>query len=104
ALIKMGVQPQEKIALISTANRYEWNVMDMGILQAGAVDVPVYPTISSSDYEFIFNDAEVTYCFLSDRDLYEKVIKIKDKVPSLKEIYIFEEDSEVKNWKEVLKE
>lgn len=103
ALIEMGVEPQEKIALISTTNRYEWNVMDIGILQTGAVNVPVYPTISSEDYDYIFNDSEVTYCFVSDRALYDKVAKIKDNVASLKEIYIFEEEEGIKNWKEVLK-
>ncbi len=103
ALIEMGVQPQEKIALISSTNRYEWNVMDIGIMQAGAVNVPVYPTISSEDYDYIFNDAEVTYCILSDRELYDKVIKIKDNVASLKEIYIFNEEEGIKNWKELLK-
>ncbi len=103
ALLKMGVQEQEKIALISTTNRHEWNIMDIGILQIGAVDVPVYPTISSEDYEYIFNDAEVTYCFLSDRELYDKVKKIKDKVPTLKEVYIFDEEEGITNWKEILK-
>ncbi|HAD95783.1 MAG TPA: long-chain fatty acid--CoA ligase [Cryomorphaceae bacterium] len=103
ALLKMGVKEQEKIALISSTNRHEWNIMDIGILQIGAVNVPVYPTISSEDYEYIFNDAEVTYCFLSDRELYDKVAKIRDKVPSLKEIYIFNEEEGIKNWKEVLK-
>lgn len=103
ALIEMGVQPQEKIALISSTNRYEWNIMDMGILQAGAVNVPVYPTISSEDYNYIFNDAEVTYCFVSDRELYDKVIAIKDKVPTLKEIFIFNEEKGIRNWREVLK-
>ena len=103
ALIEMGVQPQEKIALISSTNRYEWNIMDMGILQAGAVNVPVYPTISSEDYNYIFNDAEVTYCFVSDRELYDKVIAIKDSVPSLKEIFIFNEEDDIRNWRELIK-
>lgn len=102
ALIEMGVQPDEKIALISSTNRYEWNIMDMGILQAGAVNVPVYPTISSEDYNYIFNDAEVTYCFVSDRELYDKVAAIKDSVPTLKEIFIFNEEAGIRNWKELL--
>lgn len=103
ALIEMGIQPQDKVALISSTNRWEWNVMDIGILQTGAVNVPVYPTISREDYEYIFNDCGVKYCFVSDMDLFHKVNDIKDKVASLKEIYIFEEEKGVKNWKEVLK-
>lgn len=102
ALIEMGIEPQDKIALISSSNRYEWNVMDIGIMQTGAVNVPVYPTISSEDYNYIFNDSEVKYCFVSDRELYDKVAKIKDEVNSLKEIFIFNEEEGIRNWKEVL--
>ena len=102
ALIDMGVAPGEKIALISTTNRWEWNVMDIGILQAGAVDVPVYPTISEKDYEYIFGHAEVKYCFVSDEELYTKVSHIKDKVPTLQDIFIFDEAEGMTNWKEVL--
>lgn len=101
-LLRMGVKPQEKIALISSTNRFEWNILDMATLQIGAVNVPVYPTISSEDYKFIFNDAGVTYCFLSDRELFDKVDKIKNEVPTLKEIYIFNEEEGIKSWKEVL--
>lgn len=102
-LLRMGVKPQDKIALISSTNRFEWNILDIGTLQVGAVNVPVYPTISSEDYKFIFNDAGVSYCFLSDKELYDKVAKIKADVPSLKEIFIFDEEEGIKSWKEVLK-
>lgn len=100
ALIDFGINPGEKIALISTANRWEWNVMDIGILQAGAVDVPVYPTISEADYEYIFNDAEVRLCFVSDRDLYDKVNHVKGRVPSLQEIYLFDKEDGLPHWQE----
>ena len=72
-LLKLGIKPGDKIALITTASRTEWAVMDLGIAQIGAVSVPVYPTISPEDYDFIFNNAEVQYCFVSDRELLEKV-------------------------------
>lgn len=103
ALIDLGIKPGDKIGLISTTNRWEWNVMDIGILEAGAVDVPVYPSISESDYEYIFNDSEIKLCFVSDRALYEKVSHIKKNVPSLQKIYIFDEEEGITNWKEFLK-
>lgn len=99
--LKLGVKPGEKIALISN-NRPEWNMLDLGILQIGAIDVPIYPTISSEDYKFIFNDAEVVYCVVSDRELYDKVAAIRDQVPSLKEVYTIEEYSDSKNWMEIV--
>lgn len=101
-LLKLGIKPGDKIALITTATRTEWAVMDLGISQIGAVSVPVYPSISAEDFDYIFNDAEVQYCFLSDRDLLAKVLKIKDKVETLKGIFSFEEIEGTANWKEVL--
>lgn len=100
-LLKLGVQPGDKIAMISN-NRPEWNMFDIGVLQIGAIDVPVYPTISSEDYEFIFNDAEVKYCIVSSQDLYDKVAVVKDKIPSLKEIYSFDNLDGVKHWSDIL--
>ena len=44
-LIKLGIEPGDKIAMISTTNRPEWNITDIGTLQTGAIDVPIYPTI-----------------------------------------------------------
>ena len=52
-LLKLGVNPGDKIALISHNNRCEWNIMDHGILQVGAIDVPIYPTMSEKDFEYI---------------------------------------------------
>lgn len=101
-LLKLGIKPGDKIAVISSTNRTEWNIMDIGVLQLGAVNVPIYPTISKNDYKYIFNHAEVKYCFLSDEALFEKANSIKDEVPSLKEIYSFDEIKGCKNWEEVM--
>ncbi len=100
-LRKLGIQPGDKIAIISN-NRPEWNVVDMGTLQIGAIDVPVYATITEEDYKFIFNDAGVKLCFVSDQDLFNKVSHIKDAVPTLSEVYTFNNVPGAKNWKEVL--
>ena len=102
ALIKMGVQPNDKIAIISSSNRTEWNILDIGILQTGAQTVPIYPTSSKENYEYIFNHSEVVYCFLSDKELFDKAKQIKDNVPTLKEIYSFEAIDGCKQWDEVL--
>ncbi len=99
-LLKLGIKPGDKIALISN-NRPEWNIMDIGILQVGAIDVPVYPTISEEDYKFIFNDAEVKLCIVSDEELYQKVSNIIDDVPSLQKIYTFNDVSGAAKWTEI---
>ncbi|UFK98165.1 AMP-dependent synthetase/ligase [Kaistella faecalis] len=101
-LLKLGIKPGDKIALITSATRTEWAVMDLGISQIGAVSVPVYPTISPEDYDFIFNNAEVQYCFVSDRDLYDKVIQIKANVSTLKGVFTFDQIDGAPNWNEIL--
>ena len=101
-LMELGVIAGEKIGLIAHNNRYEWNVSDIGILQLGAVDVPVYPTISDEDTAYIFNDAEVTFCFVSNEELYQKVMRIKGQIPSLKAVYTFLPVDGAPNWEEVL--
>jgi long-chain acyl-CoA synthetase len=102
ALLRMGVQKDDKIALISTNNRTEWNIMDIGILQTGAQTVPIYPTISEEDYEYILNHSGASYCFVSDAEVFLKVNSIKQNVPHFKEVFSFNEIEGCKNWKELL--
>ncbi len=99
-LQKYGIQKEDKVALIS-GNRPEWNFIDLALLQIGAVNVPIYPTITEEDYKFIFNNAEIKLCFVSNNDLLGKVSAIKSSVPSLQEIYTIDEIPGAKNWKEV---
>lgn len=100
-LLKLGVNPGDKLAIISP-NRTEWNFIDLGILQTGCIDVPIYPNISVQEYEYIFNDAEVKYAFVANEDLYQKISSIKRKVKSLIEIYTFDKLEGKKHWKEIL--
>lgn len=102
ALLRMGVQKDDKIALITSNNRTEWNIMDIGILQTGAQNVPIYPTISEEDYEYILNHSGSIYCFVSDDEVYQKVQAIKANVPTLKEVYSFNEIPGCKHWSDLL--
>lgn len=102
ALLRLGIQKNDKIAIISSNNRTEWHIMDIGILQTGAQTVPVYPTISEADYEYILNHSEASYCFVSDDVVLDKLNAIKNNVPKLKDIYCFNTISGCKNWSELL--
>lgn len=101
-LLRMGIKPNDKIAVISMTNRTEWNIMDIGILQLGAQNVPIYPTISEEEYEYVLNHSEAKYCFVSCKEVLEKVNSIKGNVKALKEVYSFDQIENCKNWKEVL--
>ncbi len=102
ALLRLGVKPNDKIAVISMTNRTEWNIVDIGILQIGAQNVPIYPTISEEDYEYILNHSEAKYCFVSCEEVLEKVLMISSNLKNLKEVYSFDELDNCKNWKELL--
>ncbi|OXA79006.1 long-chain acyl-CoA synthetase [Flavobacterium aquidurense] len=102
ALLRMGVQKDDKIALITSNNRTEWNIMDIGILQTGAQNVPIYPTISEEDYEYILNHSGSMYCFVSDDEVLQKVRLIQANVPTLKEVYSFNEIPGCKHWSDLL--
>ena len=97
ALLKMGVQKNDKIAVISTTNRTEWCIVDIGLLQVGAQNIPIYPTISSEDYEYVLNHSEAVYCFVSDEEVYNKVLKVKDNT-KLKNVFSFDEIEGCENY------
>jgi long-chain acyl-CoA synthetase len=101
-LLSLGLKKDDKVAIISN-NRPEWNIMDMGMLQVGVVNVPIYPTLSESEFQFILNDSEAKLIFVSDENLFKKISSIKTQVPSLKEIYAFNDVTGAKHWTEILK-
>lgn len=102
ALLRLGVQKNDKIAIISSTNRTEWNIMDIGSMQTGAQTVPIYPTITAEDYEYILNHSEAKYCFVSDGGVLDKLKSVRQNLPHLKEIFSFDEITGCKNWKELL--
>ena len=100
ALLKLGVNKDDKIAVISSTNRTEWNIVDIGVLQLGAQNIPIYPTISAEDYEYVLNHSESIYCFVSDKEVLEKINKVKDKT-KLKEVYSFDHIEGCKHYSEL---
>lgn len=101
-LLRMGAKKDTKIAVISSSNRTEWHIIDIGILQIAAQNIPVYPTISEEDYEYILTHSEADYCFVSDKEVLTKVNAIRKNVPKIKEIYSFDTIEGCKNWQEVM--
>jgi long-chain acyl-CoA synthetase len=100
-LLKLGISKNDKVAIISF-NRPEWVLVDLGIQQIGAISVPMYPTITTEDYRYIFNDAEVKAIFVADASLYKKVTAATAGMEGIKEIYTFDDIQGAKHWKEVL--
>jgi long-chain acyl-CoA synthetase len=96
----MTIENQDKIALVSK-NRPEWLILDMACQQIGAALCPIYPTTNINELEFIFNDAEVKYIFISGQDILDKVNNVRDRVPSLRNIFSFDELQGVDHWTKI---
>ena len=100
-LLELGLKPGDKIVLAAYKNRPEWMMMDFAALQIGVIVVPVYPTISSSEYEYIFKDAGVSHAFVGSGDLYDKVDKASKVVEGFKSIYTFDKEDGKLFWEDI---
>ena len=95
-LIGLGILPGDKIALVSN-NRLEWNILDIAIQQVGGIVVPLYPTISSGDYQYILNDASCKICFTGTEEIALKIAEIQDKTP-VKHLFTFDQVATFGHW------
>jgi long-chain acyl-CoA synthetase len=86
AFIKLGIKKDDKVGIICS-NRPEWNMLDMAIMQVGAVSVPIYPTISKEDYRYIINDCGVKLIVLEGTGVLQKIDEVKAEAPNLEAIY-----------------
>ena len=100
-LVAYGLEKGEVVATISNS-RPEWNFMDMAITQAGMIHLPIYPTISAEEYDYILNHAEPTMVVVSDQALFDKINPICEKINSVNDIFTYNEIEGKKNWKELL--
>ncbi len=101
-LIALGVEAGDKVGIVS-GTRYEWNVMDIGIQQAGAIVVPFYPNISENDYRYIFNDSGIKICVIADSELNDKINNIKADTPALQHVFTMENVTGAQHWSEIKK-
>ena len=99
-LIALNIQKGDRVS-VSANNRVEWNVFDIAVQQIGAILVPLYPTSSESDYSFIINNASVKLIVVSNKELFDKVEKIRSTSPSLSSVFTFDQVEGATNWKAI---
>lgn len=100
-LLALGLKKGDKVATI-TNNRPEWNFVDMGTAMAGVVHVPVYPNISKEEYEYILNHSESVFLITGDKKIYEKLSRVAANIPTIKEIYTFDDINGTKNFTRII--
>jgi long-chain acyl-CoA synthetase len=96
-----GMQEHDRVAIIAT-NCPEWNFIDLGVQIAGGIGVPMYPTISEEDYAYIFNNAEIKIAFVGNLDIYNKIKKIQNSIPSLEHIIPLFPNDVIKHYSQYL--
>jgi len=100
-LIAKGIVKNDKVGIMS-ANRPEWNIADFGITQTGAIQVPLYPTLSETDFHFIIQDCEMKILFVSTQELYEKAHSYIVQGGHKVELFTFDTIEGASSWNEIL--
>jgi long-chain acyl-CoA synthetase len=100
-LLSLGIKKGDRIATIMI-NCPEWNFFDIGIMQVGAVQVPVYPTISEDNYRYILKDAGIECLIISNQEIFQRVSNILKESDTIKEVFSIEMIPGVRHWKEIL--
>ncbi|MCS6990266.1 MAG: long-chain fatty acid--CoA ligase [Chitinophagales bacterium] len=101
ALLASGIRPGDKVAIVGN-NCPQWNFADLGIMQIGAVTVPLYPTISDDDYVYILNHSEARLLFVSSAELYHRLYALRSRMPQLQELITFRPVPGAVSWDEFL--
>ncbi len=100
-LLQLGIQKGDKVAVVTSESRVEWNICDIAISQIGAISVPLYPTISSKDFVHILTHSESKICIASDKELFDKINSVRSEISGLQDIYTFDEVEGAKNYAEI---
>src|ERR1700726_210107 len=93
-----GIREGDRIANVTETNRVEWCFIDSAVMCLGAVHLPVYPNISSEEFEFILSDSEAKLIFVSSDRLYHLIAPLQAKLPALRHIYTYDPVKGVKQW------
>jgi long-chain acyl-CoA synthetase len=88
-LYALGVRAGDHVGLLSE-NCVEWTIADLGVLNCGAADVPIYATQGPKQVAYILKDARVEVLFISNQKQYDRVRDALDDCPDLRVIVSFD--------------
>jgi long-chain acyl-CoA synthetase len=100
-LLELGFKKGDKIASVSN-NRPEWNFIDVGMTMIGVVHVPVYTSLSSDEYRYVFEHSDARMVILSDSKFFESIKPVCDKLSKVEWVYTFNKTDRSKHWLEVV--
>lgn len=88
-LKKLGIKKGDFVAILSE-NRVGWVIADIGILSLGAITCPIYPTNTPEQIKYVINHSESKVVFVSTKSQYEKLLEIKNEIPTVNYVVSFE--------------
>ena len=88
-LVALGIAPGDRVAILATT-RPEWTYADFAISMAGCVVVPIYPTNSPQECEWVLSDSDAVAVVCEDAAQVAKVLAVRDRLPSLRTLVSIE--------------
>lgn len=85
----IGVNRGDRLALLSES-RVEWTLTDAGSIFAGAIDVPIYPTLTPPQVRYILNDSGACVLFVERREKFLELKQILGECPEVRQVVFFE--------------
>jgi len=92
-LMRLGLAPRDRMAVFSN-NRPEWAQADLGSLLSGAITSAIYASSTAEEAAFIINDLEAVFLFLDDAPRLDKILRIRERIPSVRKVFVFGEPFE----------
>ncbi|OED47209.1 long-chain fatty acid--CoA ligase [Endozoicomonas sp. (ex Bugula neritina AB1)] len=96
ALLSLNLQVQEKVGIWSR-NMPEWTMADLGCLQARLVTVPLYPTSTVEQIQYILDETEASVLFVGEQEQLDDALKLLERSQFLKTIVVFDPTSDLKD-------
>ncbi|HEY7684838.1 MAG TPA: long-chain fatty acid--CoA ligase [Gemmatimonadales bacterium] len=91
-LRELGIRPGDRVSILSET-RAEWAIADYACLCAQAADVPIYPTLTAKQTEYILRDSGAVGVFCSTAEQVTKALEIKNNLPALRHVIAFEPEA-----------
>jgi len=90
-LMELGIRERDRVGIVSE-NRVKWIIADLGILSIGAVNVPIFPTLSWKQEGYIFGNCSATAVVVSNNFQLQKILEFKKDMPSLRHVIVMNND------------
>jgi long-chain acyl-CoA synthetase len=97
-MLKLGLKKGDTVGLMTYSGSPQWNFLDLGMQQIGVVVVPIHASLNDTQLAFLAKDAQLKFCIVSNRELYDKVENVQPNIPSLKKIFVLENLPDLPGW------